>query len=184
MSGSIGSVGSSVSTMMQGMRRPDPAKMAEDLFSKLDTSSQGYIQESDLQAAFNTISSDSSSNASDLFSQLDADGDDKVTKQEFTDGLKNLASQFESAAMNQYRSDSAQRGDMNGMPPPPPPPPPNESSSTSSTDEVDSTDSSATSLSASLEKKLMQQIAQLMQAYVVGSDQNSNGLQSTLSISA
>jgi hypothetical protein len=31
---------------------------------------------------------------------------------------------------------------------------------------------------------LMQEIAQLMQAYVVGTDQNSNDLQSTLSISA
>ncbi len=183
MSSSIGSVGSSISTMMSAMRRPDPAKMAEDLFSKLDASSQGYIQKSDLQSALNSISSDASSNASDLFSQLDADGDNKVTKQEFTDGLKNLASQFDSAAMDQYRSDSAQRGDMGGMPPPPPPPP-NESSSTSSTDGVDSTDSSSTSLSANLEKKLMQQIAQLMQAYVVGTDQNSNGLQSSLSISA
>jgi hypothetical protein len=173
--------------MMPAMKRPDPTKMAEDLFSKLDTSSQGYIQKSDLQAAFNSISSDASSSASDLFSQLDADGDNKITKQEFTEGLKNLASQFDNAAMDQYRSDSAQRGDMGGMPPPPPPPPPppqNESSSTSSTDEVDSTDSSSTSLSASLEKKLMQQIAQLMQAYAVGTDQDSNGLQSSLSISA
>lgn len=183
MSSSIGSVGSSVSTMMQAMKRPDPAKMAEDLFSKLDTSSQGYIQKSDLQTAFNTISSDSSSSANDLFSKLDTDGDNKVTKQEFTDGLKNLANQFDSAAMNQYRSDSAQKDDMGGMPPPPPPPP-NASSSTSSTNEVDSTDSSSTTSSASLEKKLMQQIAQLMQAYAVGTDQNSNGLQSSLSISA
>jgi hypothetical protein len=169
--------------MMQAMKRPDPAKMAEDLFSKLDTSSQGYIQKSDLQAAFNTISSDASSNTDDLFSQLDANGDNKVTKQEFTDGLKNLASQFDSSAMDQYRSDSAQRGDMGGMPPPPPPPR-DGGNSAGLTNDLGSTDGSATTSSTSLEKTLMQQIAQLMQAYVVGADQNGNGLQSTLSISA
>lgn len=183
MSSSIGSVGSSVSTMMQAMKRPDPAKMAEDLFSKLDTSSQGYIQKSDLQTAFNTISSDASSSANDLFSKLDTNGDNKVTKQEFTDGLKNLASQFDSAAMNQHRSNSAQNGDMGGMPPPPPPPP-NGGNSAGLTSDTSSTDSSDTIRSTSLDKTLMQQIAQLMQAYAVGADQNSNGLQSTLSISA
>jgi Ca2+-binding EF-hand superfamily protein len=248
MSSSIGSIGSNITTMMmqgkQGMKRPDPAQMADNLFSKLDTSGQGYIQKSDLQTAFDKISStsssssDSSSSVNELFSQLDTNGDNKVTKQEFSDSLKKMAEQFESAVMNQHRNEGMQSGGMRGMPPGGMMPPGggdsagltkdqltslsndigssdstasskisnlienfdkadtdqdgkvsmqeakafDQASSSSSADS--STDVSAATSSANLEKKLMQQIAQLMQAYVVGADQNSNGLQSTLSISA
>lgn len=244
MSSSIGSIGGNVATMiqgMQGMKRPDPAQMADNLFSKLDTSGQGYIQQSDLQAAFDKISStssDSSSSVNELFSQLDTNGDDKVTKQEFSDSLRKMAEQFESAAMNQHRNEGMHSGGMNGMPSSGMMPPgggdsagitkeqltslSNDIGSTDSTasskisnliknfDKADtdqdgkvsmqeakafdrtssssstesSTDVSAATSSASLEKKLMQQIAQLMQAYGVGADQNSNDLQSRLSISA
>lgn len=118
---SIGSVSSSSSTLMQSMqgmrKRPDPEQMAENLFSKLDTSSQGYIEKSDLQAAFDTISSDSTSSATsvdELFSQLDTDSDGKVTQQEFSDTLRQVAEQFD----NQFASMRMQGG--GGMPPPPP----------------------------------------------------------------
>ena len=240
MSSSIGSIGGNVATMMQGMqgmKRPDPAQMADNLFSKLDTSGQGYIQQSDLQSAFDKISSDSSSSVNELFSQLDTNGDDKVTKQEFSDSLKKMAEQFESAAMNQLRNEGMQSGGMDAMPPGGMMPPgggdsagltkeqltslSNDIGSTDSTassklsnlienfDKADtdqdgkvsmqeakafdqassssstesSTDVSAATSSANLEKKLMQQIAQLMQAYGAGADQNSD-LQSRLSISA
>lgn len=132
---SIGGIGSNSSMMMQGMRgmkRPDPAEMAENLFSKLDTSGQGFIQKTDLQSAFDQISSSSkssgtSSSVDDLFAQLDADSDGKVTKQEFSDTLKKLADQmdqqFESMRMQGAMAAGGMGGPggAGGMPPPPPP---------------------------------------------------------------
>lgn len=106
MSNSIGGIGggSGSAMMMQGMRRPDPAKMAENLFSKLDTSGQGYIQKSDLQTAFDNISSTSTSektsSVDELFSKLDTDSDGKVTKQEFSDTLKKVTEELDSQMMN------------------------------------------------------------------------------------
>lgn len=134
---SINSIGSNsnMSSMMQGMqgrRRPDAAEMAENLFSKLDTSSQGYLEKADLQAAFDKISttSDSSSgtsatsSADSLFAQLDTDSDGKVTKTEFSDTLKKLSEQldeqFMSMRMQGAMSESGMGG-MGGMAPPPPP---------------------------------------------------------------
>ena len=133
---SIGGIGSSSSMMMQSMRgmtRPDPAKMAERLFSKLDTSGAGFIQKSDLQTAFDTASSSSGVSGStsgttsveDLFAQLDSDSDGKVTKQEFSDTLTKLAEQLDNHAMSMRMSGGMQggggMGGMGGMPPPPPP---------------------------------------------------------------
>jgi Ca2+-binding EF-hand superfamily protein len=78
-------------------QRPDPAQMAEQAFSKLDTKGQGYLEVSDLESAFSNIASasgstsgsDATSTANDLFKKLDADSDGKVTKDEFSSGLKN-----------------------------------------------------------------------------------------------
>jgi hypothetical protein len=80
-------------------QKPDPAKMAEDLFSKLDTKGQGYLEKTDLETAFGKISdsnsnSDSSS-ADQLFAKLDGNGDGKVTKDEMTSTLKQIASQLD-----------------------------------------------------------------------------------------
>lgn len=134
---SIGGIGSNHSMMMQGMggmKRPDPAQLAKDLFAKLDTSGQGYIQKADLQAAFDKVTSSSSSsgtttNVDDLFSQLDADSDGKVTQQEFSDTLKQVAEQLDNQFMNSRMSGAMPGGGMGGMPgggmgamPPPPPP--------------------------------------------------------------
>jgi Ca2+-binding EF-hand superfamily protein len=126
---SINSVGTgnSAMTMMQGMQRrqrPDPAEMAANLFSQLDTNGQGYLEKSDLQAAFNKVTSststasassstDSASSVDDLFAQLDSDGDGKVTKQEFSDTLAKISEQLD----NQFMNMRMQQG---GMPPPPP----------------------------------------------------------------
>lgn len=148
---SIGSLGSTSSSMamMHGMRRPDPAKMAEDLFSKLDTSGQGYLQKSDLQAAYDSISTSSSSSTTsstdtssvdDLFAQLDGDSDGKVTQQEFSDSLQKVADQLE----QQFQSMRMQGGGMGGMPPPPPPSDDagfTKDELTSQLDEIGSTDS-------------------------------------------
>ena len=101
----------------QRRQRPDASTMAEDLFTKLDTTGKGYIEQSDLTSAISALSSTSSSgsstSASELFSQLDSDGDGKVTQDELTTSLQKLAesldSQFDEMRM------------QGGMPPPPPP---------------------------------------------------------------
>ena len=86
---------------------------ADKLFSKLDTSGQGYIEKSDLETAFASISG-GSTDVDSLFTQLDADSDGKVTKEEFSDKLQQLAQQLD----DQFQSSRMQAG---GMPPPPPP---------------------------------------------------------------
>ena len=94
-------------------QRPDPAKMAEDLFSQLDTSGKGYIQASDLESALSTLQSSSSTqSASEIFSQLDSDSDGKVTKDELSTSIKKMAEELDSQ-FNQMRM-------QGGMPPPPP----------------------------------------------------------------
>lgn len=119
------------------------------LFSKLDTSGKGYIEESDLQTALASVSSiDSSDNsASELFSQLDSDSDGKVTQDEFTTVLSKLAESLESQ-YNQSRMEGA-------MPPPPPVEAADdtgftEEELTSQLEEIGSTDSARSSLISSI----------------------------------
>ena len=126
---------SNSSAMMQGMsgmramQRPDPAKLAEDLFTQLDTSGQGYLQKADLQSALDKLSSSASStsdssNVDELFASLDADSDGKVTKNEFTDGLKKLQDSLEQQFQDGRMQMAIQAGGMNGMGGMPPPQPP------------------------------------------------------------
>lgn len=115
---SISSINSSSSAMMSGaMKRPDPAKMAEDLFSKLDTTGKGYIEKSDLQTALGNVSqsgsSSSSTSADDMFSKMDSDGNGKVTKEEMSATIQKIASELDG---------QSPRMRMQGDMPPPPPP--------------------------------------------------------------
>lgn len=103
MSSAIGGAGGCSSAMMggmNGMQRPDPSKMADKLFSKLDTKGQGFIEKSDLKSAFDQVSSKRSSgntpSVDDVFKALDNNGDGKVTKQEMSDSVKKLADQLDS----------------------------------------------------------------------------------------
>lgn len=145
----ISSISSSASSWMT--RRPDPSEMVSNLFSKLDTKNQGYLEESDLEAALSEIADDSSSvSVSDLFSQLDADGDGKVTESEMSSSLQQLADQLD-AGFNNMRT-SVMGGGM-----PPPPPPLNgedegftEEELTAQLEEVGSTDSARSSLLSSI----------------------------------
>jgi len=120
-------------------RERDASRIAENVFSKLDTKNQGYLEVSDLESAFGNIASSSSgssdssatstsstnaTNASnnsasinDLFKKLDSDGDGKVTKSEFSDGIKKLGDALETQ-FNARRT----RGAEGSRPPPPPPP--------------------------------------------------------------
>ena len=141
---SVSSYASSIaSASTQRRQRPDPAQMAADLFSKLDTKSQGYLEKSDLQSAFDALSgTGSSASVDDIFTQLDGNGDGKVTKDEMSTSLQNLADQLDSQ-FNQMR--------MNGGMPPPPPPPENDTGFTkdelsSQLSEIGSTDSKRSEL--------------------------------------
>lgn len=96
MSSTIGGAGGCSSAMMgemSGMQRPDPSKMADNLFAKLDTKGQGYIEKSDFQDAFDQVSSKIPS-VDDVFKALDNNGDGKITKQEMSDSVQKLADQL------------------------------------------------------------------------------------------
>lgn len=100
----------------QRRQRPDASTMAEDLFSKLDTTSKGYIEESDLSSALSSLSSsstESTTSASEIFGQLDSDGDGKVTQDELKTSIQKLAESLDSQ-FDEMRMQA-------GMPPPPPP---------------------------------------------------------------
>ena len=123
MSSSISSIGSYGTMMAQGMGRrqpPSSSEMAEDLFSKIDSTGKGYIEQSDLEAALEQIQgSQDSASASDVFASLDADSDGKVTQEEMTSGFDKLAQALEGQFQQSRMSDAM--GGMGGMPPPPPP---------------------------------------------------------------
>ena len=95
------------------MQRPDTTKMVDKLFSKIDTTNQGYIDKAGLQSAIDQISgsdstsaTDEASSIDDFFNKFDTSGDGKITKQEMSDGMKKLADQFESQ-FNQSRTTMA-----------------------------------------------------------------------------
>lgn len=140
----ISSINSNSSMMLGGMKnaqRPDASKMAEDLFSKLDTSGKGYIEKSDLASALNKVSgssasaSDSSSSADEMFSKLDNDGDGKVTQAEMSATLEKIAAELDGPFPRMRL-----QGDQGGMPPPPP-------SGSQGAQESSSTDSSSSNQS-------------------------------------
>jgi Ca2+-binding EF-hand superfamily protein len=132
--------GGGFSMMMSGTKRPDPSKMVDDLFSKLDTTGKGYLTKSDLQSAStqlpgsdssnSTGSTGSSANVDELFKKLDANGDGKITKDELTSGLKQLADAFGAGAPAAGGTPPSGSGNAN---------------STSSTNGTSSTQSSSTS---------------------------------------
>ena len=69
---------------------------ADNLFNKLDTNNQGYLDKQNLQTALSKISDSSSttSSADDIFSQLDSNSDGKVTQEEMTAVVQNLFAQM------------------------------------------------------------------------------------------
>lgn len=112
----IGGVSSSSWSTVQ---RPDASKIASDLFAKVDSKNQGYIDKAELQATLEQASdgqSGASSEVAQFLSKIDADNDGKITKQELTDGVKQLADQLDA----QFDSARVSRAES-GMPPPQPP---------------------------------------------------------------
>lgn len=93
------------------------------LFSRLDSKSQGYLEKSDLVSAFSAISGTEDSAAEELFAALDADSDGKVTESEFASTLSKLQEELDSQFARMRMQGMAGQGPqgMGGMPPPPPP---------------------------------------------------------------
>ena len=102
------------------------SQMASQLFSRIDTKSQGYIEKSDLATAFSQISAKASDTTSvdDVFAALDSDSNGQVTESEFSSVLSQLQeqldSQFSQMRMEGKGGSGGPQG-MAGMPPPPPP---------------------------------------------------------------
>ncbi len=120
--GSVSSYSPQSASGAYGRTRPDPARLAEDLFSRLDTKGQGYIEKSDLESAFAGITDGSdSASVDEVFSQLDGDGDGKVTQDEMTSSMQKLAEELDSQ-FDQMRMAGGMNGmgGPGGMPPPPP----------------------------------------------------------------
>lgn len=144
MAMSIGSTSSYASNINQMARPPrlDPSKMAEKLFSQLDTQNKGYLDTADFANALQGLSSKTSTSstttastsgtgltasstntntsvsADQVLSALDTNGDGKVTKDEMSSNLKKMAAELDSQ-FNAMRMAQA-GGQAGGMPPPPP----------------------------------------------------------------
>ena len=84
-------------------RRPDPSKLAEQAFSKLDVGNKGFLDKTDLTSAFekigaanpNASTSTPATQVDEIIKSLDSSGDGKITKQEFSDGLSRVAEQLD-----------------------------------------------------------------------------------------
>lgn len=98
------------------------AAWTNNLFSKLDTKNQGYLEKSALESAFSKVSAGKkaggSASVDDVFARLDGDSDGKVTSDELTSALQTLVGELDS----QFNSMRMQRGGKGhgDMPPPPP----------------------------------------------------------------
>jgi len=89
--------------------------ISHDLFSKLDTKKQGYIDKSELQQAFSSISGSSDTSSTDqLFAKLDGNSDGKITESELSTGMQSLGE----ALQSQLRQSQASGGGMPMGPPP------------------------------------------------------------------
>ncbi|HTJ97066.1 MAG TPA: EF-hand domain-containing protein [Rhodocyclaceae bacterium] len=141
MSTSIGSAttySSAYTSINLNRNKANTDKLAESLFSKLDTKNQGYISQSDLESAFSSVgstsssssTSDSTSTADALFKKLDSDGDGKVTESELSSALQKAADQL-SAQFDSQRVHGG--GHPHGAGGPPPGPPPSDSNSSEDT---------------------------------------------------
>ncbi len=94
------------------------------LFSRLDSKGQGYLEKSDFAAAFSAIGESDESTIADVFAALDGDSDGKVTESEFSSTLSQLQQELDSQFTQMRMQGMAGQGPQGmagGMPPPPPP---------------------------------------------------------------
>lgn len=98
----IGSSGcaQSMTSIWSGRSRPDPSRMAQELFSSTDADASGAVDLEELKAALAAKSEGGQGpGAEELFAALDADGDGLVTEQEHEDGLASLHKDLAQAGM-------------------------------------------------------------------------------------
>jgi Ca2+-binding EF-hand superfamily protein len=80
----------------RGMGPPDPSKVADTLFSQLDSSGKGSVSVDDVTAALKKAGDTNAvSDAKSFVKTFDADGNGSVTKSEVVDGLSKLQQQAE-----------------------------------------------------------------------------------------
>jgi len=94
------------------------------LFSRLDSKGQGYLEKSDFASAFGAIGENDASTIEDVFAALDTDSDGKVTESEFSSTVSQLQQELESQFTQMRMQGMAGQGPQGmagGMPPPPPP---------------------------------------------------------------
>lgn len=131
------------------------SSMVSQLFAKLDTKSQGYLELSDLQSAYSAISESDASSASAVFTALDSDSDGKVSESEFSSTLSKLQESLD-GQFNQMRMQGIGGHGPQGMAGMPPPPPPQDVSGftqeelQSQLDEIGASDSQRSSLIANI----------------------------------
>ncbi|KJV06007.1 EF-hand domain-containing protein [Methylocucumis oryzae] len=132
------------SALYNAYSKPNASQLAETAFNKLDSKGQGFIEKSDLQAAYDKLSNNNGSqqtNVDDVFNTLDSDSNGQVSKTEFTASVEKIASDLDGPAPRlRLQSTDATSETSNGSPasggpqglPPPPPPSTNADSSNSS----------------------------------------------------
>ncbi len=84
--------GGSQSQMYAMSARPTLSKdqlkeQAGQVFSQLDKSNKGYLEQADFAKALGSLNNSDSGDSDELFSQLDADQDGKLTSSEFADSV-------------------------------------------------------------------------------------------------
>lgn len=74
------------------------SQITNNIFSKIDTSNQGYIGKSEFTDAMEkSNSNDQTTDAQALFDSIDADSDGKITKSELSTKIESLLSQLDSS---------------------------------------------------------------------------------------
>lgn len=90
----------SMASIWGGRSRPDPSRMAQELFSSTDADGSGAIDQEELKTALAAKSGDGRGpDAGELFAALDADGDGLVTEDEHEDGLAALHKDLAQASL-------------------------------------------------------------------------------------
>lgn len=96
------------------------SQITSNIFSKVDTKNQGYIEKADLTKALNAVSNDdANADTDELFKSIDSDSDGKITKSEMSKSIENLLSQLNNS---KTRGGEAPPPPPDGMPPNGPPP--------------------------------------------------------------
>jgi Ca2+-binding EF-hand superfamily protein len=111
-----GAAGCSAAMSSARSTGPDPAKLQQQLLSKVDTNGDKSIDKSELKSFMDFVSSQTATPATDsdaLFTTLDSDSDGAISATELADNGQQLFDQLRDQLMSsQLRSDA---------PPPPPP---------------------------------------------------------------